>query len=132
MLSLSPEIDELEIPIVLIMVQETTMLERAVGPTEKGALTHNGDKGYFFRNKTLTTSTCNPYIKTFKAMEYAARGPVILRAMQIEAELRSGVKKPFRQVIKANLGDAHAMGQKPLSFVRQVCVRTYCVMVEEL
>lgn len=76
-------------------------------------------------SKTLTSSTCNPYIKTFKAMEYAARGPVILRAMEIETELRSGVKKTFSQVIKANLGDAHAMGQKPITFIRQVFVSSF-------
>ncbi len=71
--------------------------------------------------KTLTPATCNPYIKTFKAMEYAARGPVILRANQIESQLKLGsIKKPFSSIIKANLGDAHAMGQKPISFIRQV------------
>jgi len=31
-----------------------------------------------------------------------------------------GVKKPFTEVIKANIGDAHAMGQKPITFIRQV------------
>ncbi|CAG5895847.1 unnamed protein product [Menidia menidia] len=31
-----------------------------------------------------------------------------------------GVKKPFTEVIKANIGDAHAMGQKPITFFRQV------------
>ena len=42
---------------------------------------------------TLTLATSNPHIRTFKAMEYAARGPVILRAMEIENELRQvGVK----------------------------------------
>ncbi|UYV83697.1 hypothetical protein LAZ67_23002119, partial [Cordylochernes scorpioides] len=32
---------------------------------------------------------------------------------------RTGVKKPFEQVIRANIGDCHAMGQKPLTFLRQ-------------
>lgn len=32
-----------------------------------------------------------------------------------------GVKKPFAEVIKANIGDAHAMGQQPITFFRQVC-----------
>ena len=27
---------------------------------------------------------------------------------------------PFDQVIKCNIGDAHAMGQKPMTFLRQV------------
>jgi hypothetical protein len=35
-------------------------------------------------------------------------------------ELEAGVKKPFANVIKANIGDAHAMGNKPITFIRQV------------
>ena len=35
-------------------------------------------------------------------------------------ELLEGVKKPFNSVIKANIGDAHAMGNKPITFIRQV------------
>ena len=31
-----------------------------------------------------------------------------------------GVEKPFKTVIKANIGDAHAMGNKPITFIRQV------------
>ena len=31
-----------------------------------------------------------------------------------------GVEKPFSTVIKANIGDAHAMGNKPITFIRQV------------
>ena len=30
------------------------------------------------------------------------------------------MKKPFSSVIKANIGDAHAMGNKPITFIRQV------------
>lgn len=30
------------------------------------------------------------------------------------------MKKPFAEVIKANIGDAHAMGQQPITFFRQV------------
>lgn len=33
-----------------------------------------------------------------------------------------GVKKPFTEVIRANIGDCHAMGQKPITFFRQVSV----------
>nr|XP_014354123.1 PREDICTED: alanine aminotransferase 2-like [Latimeria chalumnae] len=35
-------------------------------------------------------------------------------------ETTGGVKKPFTEVIKANIGDAHAMGQRPITFLRQV------------
>lgn len=31
-----------------------------------------------------------------------------------------GVKKPFTEVIRANIGDAQAMGQRPITFFRQV------------
>jgi len=35
-----------------------------------------------------------------------------------------GVEKPFKEVIKANVGDAHAMGQQPITFLRQVLTLT--------
>ena len=31
-----------------------------------------------------------------------------------------GAIKPFKDIVKCNIGDAHAMGQKPLTFLRQV------------
>jgi len=61
--------------------------------------------------------TLNPNIKV---MEYAVRGPIVARAAEIEKELEKGVKKPFKEVIRANIGDCHATGQKPLTFLRQV------------
>lgn len=38
--------------------------------------------------------------------------------------LFQGAKKPFKEVIKANVGDAHAMGQQPITFLRQVLTLT--------
>uniref|UniRef100_A0A7N6BXB1 alanine transaminase n=1 Tax=Anabas testudineus TaxID=64144 RepID=A0A7N6BXB1_ANATE len=67
--------------------------------------------------KVLTLDNMNPNVRK---VEYAVRGPIVQRAMQIERELKQGVKKPFTEVIKANIGDAHAMGQKPITFFRQV------------
>lgn len=58
--------------------------------------------------------------QNFIVMEYAVRGPLVIRAGEIEKELAQGVKKPFTQVIRANIGDSHAMGQKPITFVRQL------------
>lgn len=37
--------------------------------------------------------------------------------------LMQGVKKPFTEVIRANIGDCHAMGQKPITFFRQVGIK---------
>ena len=54
-------------------------------------------------------------------MEYAVRGPIVIRAGEIEKELsQSSSKRPFKQVIRANIGDCHATGQRPLTFLRQV------------
>uniref|UniRef100_A0A673IVK2 alanine transaminase n=1 Tax=Sinocyclocheilus rhinocerous TaxID=307959 RepID=A0A673IVK2_9TELE len=69
------------------------------------------------RGKVLTLDTMNANVKK---VDYAVRGPIVQRAVQIEKELKEGVKKPFEEVIKANIGDAHAMGQRPITFFRQV------------
>ncbi|CAL8070732.1 unnamed protein product [Orchesella dallaii] len=74
----------------------------------------NGSSG---TAKTITLDNMNPHIKT---MEYAVRGPLVIRATEIEKELAAGAQKPFKEVIKANIGDAHAMGQRPITFIRQV------------
>eukprot|EP00096_Caligus_rogercresseyi_P009820 TRINITY_DN3417_c0_g1_i1.p1 TRINITY_DN3417_c0_g1~~TRINITY_DN3417_c0_g1_i1.p1 ORF type:complete len:529 (-),score=164.11 TRINITY_DN3417_c0_g1_i1:129-1715(-) len=66
---------------------------------------------------TLNIDNLNPCIKT---MEYAVRGPLVIRATEIEKEILSGAQKPFPDVIKANIGDAHAMGNAPIKFLRQV------------
>lgn len=68
-------------------------------------------------SKVLTLETLNPCVKS---MEYAVRGPILLRAGAIEAELKQGSSKPFSKVVKANIGDCHATGQKPITFIRQV------------
>lgn len=66
---------------------------------------------------SLNTSNINP---NFIKMEYAVRGPLVARAGAIEKELLAGQKKPFTEVIRANIGDCHAMGQKPITHLRQM------------
>lgn len=39
--------------------------------------------------------------------------------------LQQGVKKPFDAVIRANIGDCHAMGQPYIKFLRDVSVQMY-------
>ncbi|KAJ8715839.1 hypothetical protein PYW08_013124 [Mythimna loreyi] len=53
-------------------------------------------------------------------IQYAVRGPILQRALQIEREIEKGVPKPFDRVVRANIGDCHALGQKPITFIRQV------------
>nr|BBA45755.1 alanine aminotransferase [Pachyrhynchus infernalis] len=66
---------------------------------------------------SLSMDTLNPNIKV---LEYAVRGPLVIRAGEIEKELEQDVKKPFAEVIRANNGDCHAMGQVYITFIRQV------------
>ncbi|KAI6180408.1 Alanine transaminase [Aphelenchoides besseyi] len=70
------------------------------------------------QSKVLTYENINPNVKT---MEYAVRGPIVIRAVEMEKDLATNPSKyPFKNVIKANIGDAHAMGQQPITFIRQV------------
>ncbi|CAG9561540.1 unnamed protein product [Danaus chrysippus] len=68
-------------------------------------------------SKAVTLENLNPNIIK---LEYAVRGPLVIRAGEIEKELEKGASKPFQKVIRANIGDAHAMGQRPITFIRQV------------
>jgi len=58
--------------------------------------------------------------QNIRNLEYAVRGPLVIRAVQLAREIEQGEKKPFVSVIRANIGDCHAMNQKPLTFYRQV------------
>lgn len=69
------------------------------------------------KDRIITLDNMNPNVKK---MEYAVRGPLVIRATALEKELQAGASKPFKEVTKANIGDAHAMGQKPITFLRQV------------
>jgi len=66
----------------------------------------------------LSEDHMNPAVKQ---LQYAVRGPIVARAVQIDKEIESGSQEyDFSKVIKCNIGDAHAMGQKPITFIRQV------------
>ncbi|XP_060071000.1 alanine aminotransferase 2-like [Ylistrum balloti] len=75
----------------------------------------NGINGH--HAPVLTMDNVNPRVRE---MQYAVRGPIVVRATEIEKELKEGVKKPFARVMKANIGDCHATGQIPNTFLRQV------------
>lgn len=58
--------------------------------------------------------------QNIRRLEYAVRGPLVIKAVQINRELAQGALKPFKSVISANIGDCQAMNQKPITFIRQV------------
>lgn len=69
------------------------------------------------RMALLCAKNINPNIRR---LEYAVRGPLVVRAVQLSKELEQSGDKPFKSVIFANIGDCHAMNQKPLTYFRQV------------
>lgn len=89
-------------------------------------------RGYsqvYYNARNLTMDTINPNVKE---MEYAVRGPIVQRAVQIQDELAAGAKKPFAEVVRANIGDCHATGQKPLTYIRQLlAVCTYPDLMDD-
>lgn len=84
----------------LLYLQARTMSTEADVPTAK-----------------LTIDTISPHVK--KA-EYAVRGDIVVRAGQISKELKSGKKFPFEDVVMCNIGNPQSLGQKPITFYRQV------------
>jgi len=71
----------------------------------------------------LSTENMNPAIKE---VQYAVRGPIVARAVEIETDIAKNGSDNynFDQVVKCNIGDAHAMGQQPITFIRQVIAGT--------
>ncbi|KAJ1911122.1 alanine transaminase [Mycoemilia scoparia] len=69
-------------------------------------------------SKVLTIDTINPHVRT---MEYAVRGALPIRAEQLVRELRNKDNKlPFDKITFCNIGNPQQLGQKPLTFIRQV------------
>ncbi|KAJ1641069.1 pyridoxal phosphate-dependent transferase [Pavlovales sp. CCMP2436] len=59
--------------------------------------------------------------QSLRKMEYAVRGAVVTRAEEIEKALREGRKGlPFDRITFANIGNPQAVGQRPITFFRQV------------
>ena len=77
------------------------------------------------RRKRLTIDSISENLKT---MEYAVRGKIAIEADRITQELHkqrqgvstSGVKFPFDHIVYTNIGNPHAVGQKAITWPRQV------------
>ncbi|KAJ8600729.1 hypothetical protein CTAYLR_003903 [Chrysophaeum taylorii] len=72
----------------------------------------------FVGGSILKVADLNPLV--LKA-EYAVRGQILQRAMEIEADIKAGnAKWPFDRVVRCNIGNPQALGQTPPKFARQV------------
>lgn len=56
-----------------------------------------------------------------RKMEYAVRGKVVIAADSINQNLKEGIGKyPFDHILYTNIGNPHSVGQRPLTWPRQV------------
>jgi len=72
----------------------------------------------------LTESTVNPKVLV---AEYAVRGPVVAHAQDLQEKLNHGESAlPFSKIISCNIGNPQSLGQKPITFFRQVIALCAC------
>ena len=67
--------------------------------------------------RKLTVATLNPDMVN---MEYAVRGGVVIKAAEMKERLQKGEDVGFTEIIPCNIGNPHAVQQKPITFYRQV------------
>jgi len=80
--------------------------------------TNNIKKVVTMKRKVLNEDTINPCIKR---CEYAVRGELAIRAEELREQLeRDPDSLPFKHVINTNIGNPQQLGQKPITFFRQV------------
>lgn len=87
------------------------------GSTASAPKAQESTKPYAFR---LTEKTMSQNLRN---MEYAVRGKVVIKADEINEKLRdssSGKEFPFDHIVYTNIGNPHSVGQKPLTWPRQV------------
>ena len=67
------------------------------------------------RYVSMIIANLKQYVHIFFQINYLSTYFTLIDLIRLQ-----GVKKPFENVIKANIGDAHAMGNLPVTFLRQV------------
>ena len=80
-------------------------------------------KPFFQSHMFLNNQRLNPAVKR---AEYAVRGELAIRAEELKLKLEKasgdGISSlPFRTIINCNIGNPQQLGQKPITFFRQVC-----------
>jgi alanine transaminase len=66
----------------------------------------------------ITIDTINPKVKD---MQYAVRGAIVSKAGEIEEDLKANPSKyNFDKIVMCNIGNPQSLGQKPITFYRQV------------
>ena len=66
---------------------------------------------------TMTREMLPEHVKN---TQYAVRGAVVARSAELQARMDAGEKLPFDKLIPCNIGNPQAVGQKAITFPRQV------------
>jgi len=71
--------------------------------------------------RTMSGITIDTINSAVKDMQYAVRGAIVSKAGEIEAALKKDPSKyPFDKIVMCNIGNPQSLGQKPITFYRQV------------
>jgi len=74
--------------------------------------------------KQLVEQNINPAVVN---AEYAVRGAIPIRALQLAGELKNPDNKlPFKKIIPCNIGNPQAVAQTPMTFIREVLAGLTC------
>ncbi|KCV69340.1 alanine transaminase [Fonticula alba] len=71
----------------------------------------------------LTLDTINRHVRD---AQYAVRGELAIRAEKYRERLAAGEKLPFDEITLCNIGNPQQLGQKPITFFRQVSALVDC------
>lgn len=92
-------------------------------PVVQEALTVDNTAAKSMRQRALTVDNMN---LASKEMRYAVRGEVVTKANEIKERLAQGEALPFKSLVPCNIGNPHAVKQKPITFYRQVAACCLC------
>ena len=71
--------------------------------------------------RTMSSITIDTINQNVKDMQYAVRGAIVSKAGEIEQALKADpTKYPFDKIVMCNIGNPQSLGQKPITFYRQV------------
>lgn len=70
------------------------------------------------QSKVLHTDHIN---ENLREMQYAVRGSIVTRSLELQKQLSEDPDSlPFDKIISCNIGNPQSLGQKPITFFRQV------------
>merc|ERR1719160_1604914 len=84
---------------------------------QNSAILRRGQTGKFHQEHHMTLSNVR---QDLVEMKYAVRGAVVAKAEEMKRRLQAGEQLPFKEIILCNVGNPHAVQQKPVTFYRQV------------